>query len=184
MKMKKQLLVFSTGAIFAALVLINTVYSYSVPKIEGGVQQLSAYQGKKILIVTLPVLQNASADSLLYSLDTLAMARVASLKVIAVPSIEDGFTVGQRAQLKQWYRSKLNNNILVTDGIYTRGTSGIQQHPLFKWLTKLSENESFDVDITLPGCKFFTNSSGRLYGVLKERSKMWGSAVQKTLRIQ
>lgn len=182
--MKKQILVLSTGAIIAALVLINTIYSYSVPKIEGGVQQLSVYQGKKILIVTLPVLQNASADSLLYSLDTLAIARVASLKVIAVPSIEDGFTVGQRAQLKQWYRSKLNSNILVTDGLYTRNTSGNQQHPLFKWLTNLAENEAFDVEVTMSGCKFFINSSGRLYGVLKERSKIWGNAIQKTLEMQ
>lgn len=182
--MKKQLIAFATGAIFTTLVLINTVYSYSVPKIEGGVQQLSTYQGKKILIVTLPVSRNASADSLLFSLDTLASARVTSLKVIAVPSYEDGFTNAQRAQLKQWYRSKLSSSILITDGLYTRSSSGNQQHPLFKWLTKLAENEAFDVDISSPGCKFFTNSSGRLYGVLKERSKMWGNAVQKTLGIQ
>lgn len=182
--MKKQFIALSIVVIFATAFLINTVYSFSVPKIEGGSQQLSVYQGKKLLIVTLPVTRTASADSLLFSLDTLASARATSLKVIAVPSYEDGFTSGQRAQLRQWYRSMLNSSILITDGLYTRSSSGNQQHPLFKWLTQLDENEAFDVEVTSPGCKFFTNSSGKLYGVLKDRSKMWGNAVQKTLGIQ
>ncbi len=183
-KMKKLSILFSAGIFITSVLYINTVYNYSVPKIEGGSQSLSAYQGKKLLLITLPVAQDASADSLLYSLDTLAAARAASLKVIAVPSYEDGFTDEQKIQLKQWYRSKLSSNIVITDGLYTRRSSGNQQHPLFKWLTTMVENEIFDVEMSAPGCKFFTNSNGQLYGVLKERSKMWGGSVQKTLGMQ
>lgn len=182
--MKKLSILLSAGLLITLSLYINTVYNYSVPKIEGGSQSLSAYQGKKLLLITLPVVQDASADSLLYSLDTLATARTGSLKVIAVPSYEDGFTNEQKIQLNQWYRSKLSDNIVITDGLYTRKSSGNQQHPLFKWLTTMAENEIFDVEISTPGYKFFTNSSGRLYGVLKERSKMWGGSVQKTLGMQ
>jgi|SanBayMetagenome_1026888.scaffolds.fasta_scaffold19694_1 glutathione peroxidase len=183
--MKIQSTVFSLSLfICTARLLSGSVYDYTVPGIEGGTQQLSAYQGKKILVITLPVSQNASADSLLYSLDTLATAHASELKVIAVPGIEDGFATTNKAQLVQWYRSKLGSNILITDGIYTRKTSGTQQHPLFKWLTSSDQNEVFDIDAAGPGYKFISNSSGQLYGVLKPHSKVWGSSVQRTLSIQ
>ncbi|MBL7746163.1 MAG: hypothetical protein JNM19_01940, partial [Chitinophagaceae bacterium] len=134
-----------------------------------------------ILVITLPVAQSASADSVLYSLDTLGAARTATLKIIAVPSYEDGYTAAQKTTLETWYRSKLGNHIVITEGLYTRKTSGAQQHPLFSWLTDAVQNETFDVDVTGPGYKFFVNSTGKLYGVLRPHTKMWSGAVQKTL---
>src|SRR6478672_8811575 len=82
----------------------DSIYQFQVPTIEGNNQQLSAYEGKKILIVTLPINQDSSSDSLLFSLDTLATAHLTDLKVIATPSYEDGFTVEERDALKTWYR--------------------------------------------------------------------------------
>jgi glutathione peroxidase len=157
------------------------IHSYTVPKIEGGSQALSAYQGKKILVITLPLVQNPAADSLLYSLDTLAAAHTSTLKVIAVPAVEDGYTSAQKTALQQWYRSKLGNHILITEGLYTRKTSGTQQHPLFKWLTSDTQNDAFDIDVEGPGFKFFANEEGKLYGVLRSHSTISGASVQKTL---
>lgn len=162
----------------------GSIHDYTVPKIEGGTQQLSAFQGKKILVVTLPIVQNASADSMLYSLDTLATAHSADLKVVAVPSFEDGFTTAQRISLEQWYRSKLGTGIIITDGLYTRKTSGTQQHALFKWLTDDTQNDMFNIDVEGPGHKFFTRGDGSLYGELTPQIKMWNAAVQKTLNMQ
>lgn len=180
----KQLIIFASGLLIAALFFVNTIYSYSVPKIEGGNQALSAYQGKRILVVTLPITQNAAADSMLYSLDTLATANAARVKVIAVPAYEDGFTAAQRAQLKTWYRSKLSTLVIITDGLYTRKTSGTQQHGLFKWLTTVTENQVFNIDVAGPNHKFFAKENGELYGVLLPQSKISGASVQKTLRKQ
>ena len=157
--------------------------SFTVPKIEGGSQALTAYQGKKILIITLPIVRNAAADSLLYALDTLSAARTATLKVIAVPAIEDGFTQPQKNQLKLWYRSKLGSQVLITDGLNTRKASGTQQHNLFKWLTTSTQNEVFDIDANAPGYKFFVNASGTLYSVLRPQSKIGGASVQNTLQM-
>jgi glutathione peroxidase-family protein len=180
----KQLSIFSAIALLAALFFVNTVYNYSVPKIEGGIQNLSAYQGKKVMVVTLPLTQTASADSFLYALDTIATRHAAHLKVIAVPAKEDGYTTAQKQSLQTWYRSKLNAGIVITDGLYTRKTAGAQQHPLFKWLTSVTENEHLDIDVEGPGYKFFTNRNGGLYGVLRPQSKMWGGSVQRTLNMQ
>jgi glutathione peroxidase-family protein len=171
------------AALFTTQVLFTTtIYNFTVPKIEGGNQALSAYQGKKILVITLPIVKNASADSLLYKIDTLASAHTANLKVIAVPAFEDGFTSAQKNNLKQWYRTKLSNQILITDGLYTHKSSGIQQHALFKWLTNASQNEVFDIDASGPGFKFFANAVGELYYVMHPQTKISGTSVQKALQ--
>lgn len=169
---------------FSFVLFTDSIYNYSVPKIQGGNQPMSVYQGKKILITTLPVQQNASADSLLEALDTLASAHSSNLIVIAVPSYEDGYTAALKNQLQQWYQSKLGAYIVLTDGVYTRKISGAQQHPLFKWLTDVTLNEDFDIDVTGPGYKFFVSGSGLLYSVLRPVSKISGPSVQKTLQIQ
>jgi len=170
------LLVLSTGWVIS-------IYTYSVQKIEGGNQSLSAYQGKKILIVTLPIQQSASADTLLYCLDTLAAAHSTDLKVIAVPSREDGYTPSIKNQLKQWYRTKLGDYIIIADGIYSRKTSGSDQHGLFRWLTTVGENEYFNMDVTGPWFKFFVKTNGELYGVLGPQTRISNISVNKTLRM-
>lgn len=180
----KLLSTFSLVVAFKLVFLTGSIHDFSVPKIEGGTQSLSAYQGKKILIITLPLSQTVSTDSMLYALDTLATAHTSTLKVIAVPSYEDGYTPAQKSALTAWYRSMLGTGIVITEGLYTRRTSGGQQHPLFAWLTKESQNELFDIDIEGPGYKYFAKGNGQLYGVLRPASKISGLSVQKTLRIQ
>lgn len=165
------------------LVPVN-IYNFNISKLEGGTQSLSAYTGKKILVVTLPISQTPTNDSLLHSLDTLATSRSAHLQVVAVPAIEDGYNDSLKNQLLTWYRSHLQGNILISEGVYTRKTSGTQQHPLFQWLTKESQNEIFDIDADAPWFKFITNDSGQLYGVLRPGSKISGNSVQKTLNMQ
>lgn len=179
----KTIKIFSLGFLTLLMVQTESIYSYSVPKIEGGNQSLMAFQNKKLLVVTLPCQQSGSADSMLRALDTLALARLSQLQVLAVPAYEDGFTPQLKNQLKQWYRSKLGNYILITDGLYTRKTSGSQQHDLFKWLTTESMNESFNMDVEGPEFKFFVNPAGELNGVLKKVNRINGAAVQKAIQL-
>lgn len=158
------------------------VYDFSFVTIEGQTKNMSAYQGKKILIITLPTQQSSAGDSLLFSLDTLARNNNNLLQVLAVPSIEDGFNTGNKDDLRQWYRSKLGGDVVILDGVYTRKLSGFNQHSLFRWLTHESENEHFDLDASEPGSKFFISTSGELYGVLSPATRIWGLSVQKTIR--
>jgi glutathione peroxidase len=162
----------------------QSIYSYTVPKIEGGNKQLSSYQGKKILVLTLPTQQNASNDSLLTSLDSLRAANTTTLAIIAVPAYEDGFTPALKNSLKTWYRSKLNNDIIITDGLFTRKTSGSQQHGLFQWLTDKNKNGHFDNDVSGPRMKFFVWTDGNLDGVLGAPTKLGGFAMNDLLQGQ
>lgn len=174
---------FIISCILSFSFLFNSVYDFNVPLIEGGNTSLSNFSSKKILIVILPVHKNVTTDSLLYSIDTIAQAHSNNLKVIAVPAYEDGFTDLNKNTLKNWYRSKLNNSILVTDGLYTRTSSGTLQHGLFKWLTHVEENNIFNVTITGPDHKFFINEEGELYGNLTNYIRTWSPTVFKTITL-
>ena len=160
----------------------NSVYDYSVPLIEGNSISVSEFSNKRILIITLPIVQDASADSLLYSLDTIAANHFDSLQVIAVPAYEDGYNIDIKSTLLQWYRSKLDNRIIITEGLYCRKSS-TQQHGLFHWLTHVEANGNFDNGITGPGHKFFIRPGGILYGNLAPHTRMWSKAVNKTINL-
>ncbi len=177
--MKKNLL----AAIFILGLTSNSgIYDFSITRIEGGTVSLSSFAGKKLLVITLPIEQSATADSLLHSLDTLAAAHSADLAVVAVPTVEDGYSPSAKSELQNWYRSKLGNYVTVTDGMYSRKTSGVQQHPLFQWLTNSSGNGTFDIDCEGSGTKFFADEQGKLYSVLRPITRISGKSVQKVLQ--
>ena len=155
----------------------ESIYTHSVKSIEGPNKSLANYQGKKIFIITLPTVQNAGNDSLLTSIDSLRIAQGSGLQIIAVPSYEDGYTAANKTTLKNWYRTKLHTAIIITEGLYTRKTSGTQQHNLFKWLTDKNKNGHFNKDVTGARCKFFVWTDGQLLGVLAPQTKMNGVAM-------
>ena len=165
-------------------VSIETIYGLSINGIEGSVRSLSAYEGKKILIITLPTQQNAANNTLLKSLDSLQSAYSSSIAIIATPCYEDGFTLARKNELQQWYRSKLGQQIFITDGLYSRKTSGTQQHPLFRWLTDHNRNSHFDNDVTGPGSKFIVWADGELTGVLEPTTRLGGSVMHSLLQAQ
>jgi glutathione peroxidase len=154
----------------------ESVYIHSIKTIEGPSKSISDYQGKKLLIITLPIQQNVSNDSLLSSIDSLRAVQGSSLVIIAVPSYEDGYTPAIKNQLKNWYRTKLNTAVIITEGLYTRKTSGSQQHPLFKWLTDKNKNTHFDNDVTGPRQKFIVWKDGQIIGSIASQTTI-GSAV-------
>jgi glutathione peroxidase len=147
----------------------ESIYDFSVPALEGNTFAFARCRNKKILIVTLPVHQNAAADSMLYSLDSLKNAYGKSLIIVGVPSYEDGFIPTRRNELLQWYRSKLGKEVEITDGLYTRKSSGAQQNPLFEWLTNKDKNGHLDKDVIGVRQRFFVRTDGELYAVLGPR---------------
>ena len=162
----------------------TSIYSFTVVTIEGEIKSLSSYQGKKLMIITLPTVINGFNESLLFSLDSLGDANESILNIIAVPSYEDGFTLAQKEELRQWYRSFLDTGIVITDGMYTRKTSGSQQHALFHWLTHSLDNQQFDIDVAGPQTKFMVRSNGELFGVIGVHTKLGNPRIHAMLQTQ
>lgn len=162
--------------------ITESIYIHAVVTIEGENKTLSSYQGKKMLIVTLPVIQNTSNDSLLHSLDSIQSVYSSTLKIIGVPSYEDGYSPTIKENLKQWYRSILDNSIIITEGLYTRKTSGPLQHSLFKWLTDKSKNGHFDNDVEGPRQKFVVWTDGKLIGVVGPQLRISSNTMNNLLQ--
>lgn len=160
---------------------IESIYSYTIGSLEGNSISLSSYQGKKMLIMTIPTVKDSVNDSLLVEINGLALSHADSVKVIAVPSYEDGYTVERNNELKLWYRSILNPDIIVTEGMYTRKTSGTQQSPLFKWLTDKDKNGHFDQDVFGPMQKFVVWTDGGLSAVMGAPTKLNGAVMNNVL---
>ncbi len=177
-----KLILFIGCFILSSWYCTESIYSHSVTTIEGITKPLNLYQGKKILIFTLPIEQNSGNDSILFSLDSLRMAFESSLIIIAVPAYEDGFTINAKENLKQWYRSKLSMDIIVTEGLYTRKSSTNNQHPLFRWLTEKSRNDHFETDVYAPGDKFIVWINGELIAVLGAQTRIGSSVVNEILQ--
>ncbi|MCP9750043.1 hypothetical protein [Ferruginibacter sp. HRS2-29] len=163
-------------------ILVGSIYDYTIPTIEGNTVALSSMQGKKMLFVTLPITEDDASDSMLSSLDSIATLHSDSLAVIASPSYEDGYTTAQKDSLRNRLRIKLSNAVIITDGIYTRKTSGTAQQDFYQWLTQVSKNTVLDIDVDGPGYKYFVNKDGELYGVLRSQTRITSSLVDKLIR--
>jgi glutathione peroxidase len=180
-----KLITIIAGVFFTSTTAFSqSIYTYSVTSIEGTSKPLNAYTGKKLLIITLPTQQNASGDSLLRSLDSIRAAYTSTVQIIAVPAYEDGYTPAIKNQLKQWYRSILGMGIIVTEGMYTRKTSGSQQHYLFKWLTDKTKNGHFDQDVAGPRHKFMIWTDGELTAAMVARTRLNSPTINELLQGQ
>ncbi len=161
-----KLILITTCFFCTAATFTGNIYSFSVTSIEGVSKPLTACQGKKIMVVSLPTQQNSTNNAMLYKLDSLGAAYTGTLQIIAVPAYENGYTAIRKMELQLWYRSILGQDIIVTEGMYIRKTSGNDQHPLFKWLTYSTENTHFNLDADGVGKFFMVGTTGTLYGVL------------------
>lgn len=143
---------------------LELFFDFEYISINGEVRQLNEFEGKKIIVILLPVEQTEDNLRSLNRLDSLSNRYSSQYTIVGIPSIEDGFTDIPAESLKTWYKSILKDHIILTAGMYTKKNSPLQ-HPLFRWLTNKSENMHFDEDVAGPGTKFFITEQGELNGV-------------------
>jgi glutathione peroxidase-family protein len=160
----KKILGFSVLLFFLAFKTWTGVFDFSITTPEGDDQPLSMYQGKKIMIVVLPVTHTAGDSNLLKLLDTLSISYADSVTMIGIPSYEDGFADDSLGSLLPWYRYFLGEQFIISGGMSTRKNSAYQT-PLFSYLTDADQNGYFNDDVYGAGEKFFIDTSGNLYGI-------------------
>jgi glutathione peroxidase-family protein len=153
----------------------TNIYDYSFLSAEGNIINLNSYQQKKIIFVTLPISQNNETNNYLERLDSLSRAHTTGIVMIGVPSYEDGYTSSSASTLNAWYRSKIGNQIIIGQGMYTRKNSS-DQNQIFRWLTDKNLNSHFDIDVSNWGQQFFISGSGELVGVLGPEAK-WSNRI-------
>lgn len=139
----------------------KSFYDLSVKNIDGNIINMNDFRNKKIVVV---ILSNDPADSAtLQTLNSLSRQYTDSFMVIGVPSTETNSSVDQTV-LRNYYRSFLGSQLIITESMYTTRTSG-QQSELFEWLTHKDKNSHFDMDPEGPGTKYYIDGRGELEAV-------------------
>ena len=172
------------GILIAFTAIYGGFYDNHITTIEGSDLSLQNLQGKTIMIVLLPVTKTQQDIFALQRIDSLSRAYSDRITFIGVPSYEYGYTDNALLNTKQYYRSIIGSQVLITGGVYTNKSSGVKQHPLFNWLTDVNQNTHFDQEVKGIGQKYFINAQGELYGVIGPEMNLSNKLMKKMLGIQ
>lgn len=140
----------------------SDLYNIHFTTLDGQEITMSSFTGKKIVIV--PVNGTYADSSLLKKIDTLQKTSPDSLVAIAVPAIDLNAAINESNLVN--LQNTLQLNIIISKPGKTAKSAGDDQHPLFKWLTRINENTHFDRDVNEAGQLFIISKNGTLYGIL------------------
>jgi hypothetical protein len=139
-------------------------YSLAIQTLDGKTVSLNSYQGKKILFIVLPLSEADSAK--VNQLLTFKSKYQDKIAIVGILSEEDGYTINKKGLIEGLYYNSRNWNLIITEGILTRKSSGVRQSPFMQWLTKREYNHHFDADVRGIGQKYFVDETGKLYAVV------------------
>jgi glutathione peroxidase len=151
------------GIITLQIFSSNSFYEINFETLDGNIINTTSCQGKKTIITV--VSANAAASDLITYLDSVQQANT-NIQVIAVPTADFGGNIN----LPDLITLKNNSSIIITKPFKVKKTNGEQQHPLFAWLTKSSENNHFDMEVEGEGQLFIVSGLGTLYSVLPKNT--------------
>ena len=152
------------------------IYSIRIKDIDGGVKQLSAYYGKKMVFL---ILSGKESDSALNNLARFCSHYKDSAVIIGILSVEDGYDEANKDSVKKLFKGRAPGLVL-TGGMYTRKSSASQSE-IMQWLTHVEMNRRFGYDITGPGWKFFFDEWGELYAALSPFTQLSSATVQRVM---
>lgn len=159
--------------------LIDDLYKVEVKTIDGDKVNLSDFKGKKILFVTLPVVDGDTSLSV-SELIKLETKYYSSLVVIGIPAEDLGYKTEDKLKTKKLYKDQ-KPNFIILEGMKVKKTSGADQSLLFQWLTSKDKNRHFDQDIQGAGQKFFVDEKGELYAVMGSAISLSNPVIEKIL---
>jgi len=136
----------------------DTAYSFKVKSIDGGALDLSAYKGKKILIVN--TASQCGYTRQYAGLEELYKKYKGKLVVIGFPANNfGGQEPGSNEQIKEFCTSKFSVTFPMASKVSVKGGD---IDPLFKWLSNKSENGVLDATIGWNFNKFLLDENGKL----------------------
>lgn len=156
-----KLLVFLFAFGFVSKTPSNGFYNLTIHNLNDSTIHMSSFQGKNILIAEFDA-SNPNHD-FLSGLDGL-QASDSGLVVLVVPATDFNGSLNN-AQL-QSLKSTVHGAWLVTQTGMVRKSAGNAQLSLFNWLTNLSENTHFDIDVTAENQIFLISKKGELFAAL------------------
>ncbi len=140
----------------------NGFYDLQVKDINGDTLSLASFSNKKIVFTPLSAAKPDTSQ--LITLEILQKANT-GIVFIAVPA--DDFDGPGESQQLRLFQNQFCPSVMMTSPIQVSKSSGLNQHPLFKWLTDVNRNAHFDKDATKDGQLFMVATGAKLYSVLE-----------------
>lgn len=158
--MKKIILLSGFAILSGLFVNAQNFWELSFKTINGDTVMLSSFTGKKTLFFLVSLNET---DSNYSQLQAFRNRYLDTVRIVGVLSFEDGYQTSSASTIQSLYSSM---GIILTEGMYTKKSSGANQSSLMKWLTSKTKNLHFDMDASGIGHKFFVNESVRLFAVM------------------
>jgi glutathione peroxidase len=155
---------------------LTSIYSLHFNDVDGNTINMSAYQGKKILIVNIAT--GSQRVSQLADLQQLHQLYPDSLVIIAFPSNSFAHETRTNAEIKQFCQSNYGVSFLIAEKNSVAGT-GIQS--IYNWLAHTSENGAMDGAVGGDFQKFLVDKDGSLIGVYSPSVNPLDNSVQNAI---
>lgn len=157
---------------------IDSVHSFKVKAIDGGTIDLSAYKGKKILLVN--TASKCGYTRQYEGLEALYKKYRGQLVVIGFPANNfGGQEPGSDEEIKEFCTSKFSVTFPMASKVSVKGKD---IDPLFKWLTNKSENGVLDANIGWNFNKFLIDENGKLLQHFGSNVEPMSDAITKYLK--
>lgn len=143
--------------ILCVFLAINTIYSYTVPSLNGGSINFNDFEGKKILLVN--VASHSKYSYQLRQLDSLQQRCEDSLVVVVVPSNSFNNEPMEATELQLVMK---NYHFKVAAKAKVRGDDKIE---VYKWITDEQLNGRFSTEIRGDFQKYLVDENGNLLAV-------------------
>lgn len=157
---------------------IDSAYGFKVKSIDGSAIDLSAFKGKKILIVN--TASNCGYTRQYEGLEALYKKYKGQLVVIGFPANNfGGQEPGSNEEIQEFCTSKFSVTFPLASKVSVKGND---IDPLFKWLTNKSENGVLDASIGWNFNKFLLDENGKLLQHFSSNVEPMSDAITKYLK--
>jgi glutathione peroxidase len=142
------------------LFFTTSIYSFAITTIDGKTIQLSEFKGKKMLIVNTA---GNSRNSYQYAeLEQLYQRYKNTLVILAFPSNDFNSEPGKENALKNNIEQQYHIHYILCSKTSVKGDT---ISPLYRWLTRASENGSVDNPVDADFFKFLISRDGEIIGI-------------------
>lgn len=157
--------------------LETSIYSLSIPSVNGGTISFSQYQGKKILLVNIAT--GSSRVQQLEGLEQLYQQHKDSMVVIGVPSNSFGSEPLSGSELENVLRNTYGVTFPLAGKVAVAGDSA---HAVYKWLVTKTENGVLQSRIKGDFQKYLLGKQGKIVGVFDTATAPLSDRIQTAIQ--
>jgi glutathione peroxidase len=155
----------------------SKLYNIKINALEGDNFDLAQFKGKKILFVN--VASKCGYTPQYAGLQELHNKYKSKLTVIGVPCNQFmNQEPGGAEEIKSFCEKNYGVKFPITEKIQVKGG---EQHPLYSWLTKKSENGKMDSKVKWNFCKYLVDENGELVAFFESKVKPLSEEITKHL---